>query len=209
MLLSAELVRQAEVRFGEPRELSLEARIGEAEMDVVAGSMRKRRVHDVTFFIVDKGEIAVIRKPWFPPGAYRAPSGGLHAGETLEEGALREGLEETGLALRLERYLLRIAAVFRPTEPWPGVGGLPSEVTDSVEPSTLHWWTHVFSARVVGDRTLAPRDTWEIAEARWVSVADLQGPVRETLLATGRGLFRYRVALTDATVGLMRESGLL
>jgi ADP-ribose pyrophosphatase YjhB (NUDIX family) len=209
MLLSADLVRQAEVRFGAPRELSLEAGIDGAEMDVVAGSMRKLRVHDVTLFIVDQDEIVVISKPWFPPGAYRAPSGGVHAGETLEEGALREGLEETGLTLRLERYLLRIAAIFRPTGPWPGVGGLPAEVTDPLEPSALHWWSHVFSARVVGDRTLDPRDTWEIAEARWVSVADLQGPIRETLLGTGKGLFGYRVALTDATVGLMRESGLL
>jgi len=209
MLLSADLVRQAEARFGAPRELSLQARIDEAEMDMVAGSMRRLRVHDVTLFIVDRDEIAVIRKPWFPPGAYRAPSGGVHAGETLEEGALREGLEETGLTLCLERYLLRIAAVFRPIEPWPGVGGLPSEVTDPIEPSALRWWTHVFSARVVGERTLAPRDTWEIAEARWVSVADLQGSIRETLLGTGRGLFGYRVALTDEAVDLMRESGLL
>lgn len=209
MLLSADLVRQAEVRFGVPRELSLEAHIDEAEMNVVAGSMRKLRVHDVTMFIVDTEKIAVISKPWFPPGAFRAPSGGVHAGETLEEGALREGLEETGLSLRLERYLLRIAAVFRPTEPWPGVGGLPSEVTDPIEPSALHWWSHVFSARVVGDRALAPRDTGEIAEARWVSVTDLQGAIRETLLATGKGLFGYRVALTDETVGLMHESGLL
>lgn len=209
MLLSADLVHQAEVRFGMPRELSLEARIGEAEMDVVASSMRKLRVHDVTLFIVDKREIVVIRKPWFPAGAYRAPSGGVQAGETLEEGALREGLEETGLTLSLGKYLLRIAAVFRPAEPWPGVGGLPLEVTDSIEPSALHWWSHVFSARVVGERTLAPRDTWEIAEARWVPVSELQGSIRETLLGTGKGLFGYRVALTDATVGLMRQSGLL
>jgi len=67
----------------------------------------------------------------------------------------------------------------------------------------------VFSARVVGLRDLAPIDTHEIAEARWVSAAELQGPIRRTLLETGRGLFGYRVALTDATMGLLRGSGLL
>jgi len=209
MLLNADLVLQAETRFGVPRDIELQALVGDEEMDVVAKSMRRLRVHDVTLFIVDQGEIAVISKPWFPPGAYRAPSGGVQAGESLEEGALREGLEETGLTLQLERYLLRIAATFRPAQPWTRVGSLPPEVTDAAEPSTLHWWTHVFSARVVGLRDLAPIDTHEIAEARWVSAAELQGPIRRTLLETGRGLFGYRVALTDATMGLLRGSGLL
>lgn len=209
MLLDAALLRQAERCFGVPREMSLEALIGEEEMDVVARSMRRLRVHDVTFFIVDQEEIVVISKPWFPPGAYRAPSGGVRAGESLEEGARREGLEETGLTLRLEHYLLRIAATFRPERPWTKAGSLPPEVTDAAEPSTLHWWTHVFSARVVGGRDLAPIDTHEIAEARWVSAAELQGPIRRTLLETGRGLFRYRVALTDATMGLLHGVGLL
>ncbi|MCJ7798126.1 MAG: hypothetical protein MUQ56_15415 [Thermoleophilia bacterium] len=48
-----------------------------------------------------------------------------------------------------------------------------------------------------------------MAEARWVSVANLQGSIGETLLGMGRVLLGYRVALTDETVGLMRGLGLL
>ncbi|GAB4260282.1 MAG: hypothetical protein Kow00122_17430 [Thermoleophilia bacterium] len=200
MNLNPTLIQDAEERFGIPDVLPLEAELDERDMELVAGSMRRLRVHDVTLFIVDRGEIAVIRKPMFPPGAYRAPSGGIHAGETLEEGAQREGLEETGLALSLERYVLRIPARFRPRGPWAGAAGLPTAVADPDEPSHLRWWTHVFLACVRGERRLSPRDTREIAEARWVTVEELQGPIRATLLATGGGLFRYRVALTDATL---------
>ena len=59
--------------------------------------------------------------------------------------------------------------------------------------------THVFSASTDAD-VLDPHDTAEIAEARWGSAAELAGPIRERLLATGRALWRYRVALHDAAL---------
>jgi hypothetical protein len=61
------------------------------------------------------------------------------------------------------------------------------------------WTTHVFSATTRAVE-LAPRDTEEIAEARWGTAAELAGPIRERLLATGRALWRYRVALHDAAL---------
>jgi len=57
----------------------------------------------------------------------------------------------------------------------------------------------------IGRDELAPIDTDEIAEARWVALDELQGPIRKVLLGTGRGLFAYRVALTDATVAALRS----
>ncbi len=37
-----------------------------------------------------------------------------------------------------------------------------------------------------------PIDRREIREARWSALAELNGPIRDTLLASGRPLFRYR-----------------
>ena len=91
----------------------------------------------------------------------------------------REALEETGLRVELDRYLVETRARF------------------VHEGRVLDWRTHVFSA-TTGDEAIAPLDTVEIAEARWGTLEELEGPLRERLLATGRAFWRYRVALHDA-----------
>jgi hypothetical protein len=53
------------------------------------------------------------------------------------------------------------------------------------------------------DEDLAPQDTREIAAARWGTLPELCGPLRERLLATGRAFWRYRVALHDAAVAAL------
>lgn len=174
------MLETAARRWGRPRRITLALEISEAERDLVRGSRRDDRSHDVTLFIRRGDLFAVIAKPSFPEGAWRAPSGGLHVGEDLEAGARREALEETGLAVDLERFLLRIDATFR--------------CGDAVEP----WHTYVFLSRAVSGE-IDPRDTREISAARWAGRGEIQGPIRDALLASGRGLFRYRVALTDAT----------
>src|SRR5665648_166850 len=131
-----------------------------------------------------------------------APSGGVEPGESFEEGARREALEETGLAVCLERYLIRVEATFVPPAGWP-IGDLPPGLFEP-DNGNIRWWTHIVAARVVGEPALGPRDTREIAEARWMTLDELQGPVRERLVASGRALFAYRVALTDATVAALR-----
>lgn len=65
---------------------------------------------------------------------------------------------------------------------------------EAIEP----WHSEVFLARVVAGE-LAPIDTHEISAARWMTRDELLGPVRERLIASGRGLFAYRAALHDAT----------
>jgi 8-oxo-dGTP pyrophosphatase MutT (NUDIX family) len=128
----------------------------------------------------------VIRKPFFPEGVFRAPSGAANKGESLEHGALRESKEETGLDVRLDRYVARISATF---------------LSDG---GSIDWTSHVLEATQVAGE-LHPIDTVEIAEARWATLAELQGPIRQALLDTGWGLFRYRVALTDLTVRALEE----
>src|SRR5919206_577958 len=61
------------------------------------------------------------------------------------------------------------------------------------------WRTHVFLATTTDDDP-APRDAQEIEAARWGTLAELCGPLRERLLATGRAFWRYRVALHDAAL---------
>ncbi|BDG61096.1 hypothetical protein caldi_21860 [Caldinitratiruptor microaerophilus] len=181
--LLADLTR----RFGMPRVLHWEVEIGPAEMEMVRASRRGWRSHDVTFFIIGPHAlVALIRKPSFPPGVWRAPSGGVNPGEDFVAGTTREAAEETGLDITLERYLVRIHVTFRTP-------------AGSQEP----WVSHLFLARTEGTRLL-PRDHGEIAGARWSTLEELTGPIRRRLLATGRGLFRYRALLHDAAYAALR-----
>jgi ADP-ribose pyrophosphatase YjhB (NUDIX family) len=142
----------------------------------------------VTLFILDPADrIALIRKPPFEEGVWRPPGGGIKVDEEFEAGAVREALEETGLRVRLERYLVAASARF---------------LHDG---ATLDWRTHVFLART-DETVLEPADVAEIAGARWGTLAELEGPLRERLLATGRAFWRYRVALHDAALDAIRGS---
>jgi len=171
-------------RFGEPALLEWEGAISAAEHALATYS--PRRTHDVTLFILDPAErVALIRKPHFEDGVWRPPGGGIKVDEDVEAGAVREALEETGLHVRLERYLVAAAARFL------------------YEPHDVPWRTHVFLARTENTE-LAPADVEEIAGARWSTLEELAGPIRARLLETGRALWRYRVALHDAA---LREIG--
>jgi 8-oxo-dGTP pyrophosphatase MutT (NUDIX family) len=186
MYVDTKLIEEAEAKYGEPEVLHLEHEIGAQELAFVRATQRHGRAHDVTFFIFNNDHLALIRKPMFRPPIYRAPSGGLKPNESFEEGAKREALEETGLEVELERYILRVHVRF--------TGG----------DDYLDWTSHVFSARVVGGH-LEARDTSEIAEVIYGTIDELQGPIRQALLDSGRGLLAYRVALTDAAVEVLRS----
>jgi 8-oxo-dGTP pyrophosphatase MutT (NUDIX family) len=192
MYTSDEDIAATEQDLGEPLVCSMDYEITPGEFDMVKRSMHSGRAHDVTMFIrnsLDPEEIAVIRKPFFPQGAFRAPSGAAREGESLEDGALRESKEETGLDVSLTRYVVRINARFTS-------GG-----------RVIDWTSHIFEARAEPGE-IDPIDTREIAEARWATLSELQGPIRQKLLDTGWDLFRYRVALHDLTVSRMEEAGL-
>jgi ADP-ribose pyrophosphatase YjhB (NUDIX family) len=171
-------------RFGSPVVLPWEGEISEAEWALA--TYNPSRTHDVTLFIVGADDrVALIRKPHFAPDVWRPPGGGIKPGEDVVTGAVREAREETGLRVELERYLVETHAVFR------NAG------------RELEWRTHVFLART-DDEALAPDDPDEIAAARWGTLDELGGPLRERLLATGRAFWRYRVELHDVALAAIR-----
>jgi ADP-ribose pyrophosphatase YjhB (NUDIX family) len=185
MYVEARQMEELEAKFGKPQVLRLEHDIGDMEMAFVRATQKHGRAHDITLFIFNGDRLALIRKPMFRPPIYRAPSGGLNPGESFEEGARREALEETGLEIELERYLLRVHVRF------------------TSEGDHLDWTSHVVQARETGGR-LEAHDKSEIAETIYGTIEELQGPIRRALLDSGRGLLAYRVALTDAVVEILQ-----
>ena len=179
MHVDEQLLAPIRARYGEPAVLRWEGEVSDPELALITYSPGRR--HDVTLFVFNGDRLALIRKPHFAPGVWRTPGGGVKAGEDFVAGIEREGLEELGAAIALERYLVRAEAVFR--------------FADQAVP----WQTHVFSA-TTGAETLDPLDTDEIAGARWGTSEELAGPIRERLLKTGHSLWRYRVALHDAAL---------
>ena len=184
-LTEAVLARLRE-RYGEPRPLRWEGEVS-AEEFTLAGSSPERR-HDVTFFVFDPaGRLALIQKPFYPEGVWRPPGGGVRPDERFETGVQREAMEELGLHIELERFLVSSEATFRSAE------------------GVIDWRTHVFSARTKEER-LRPIDTHEISAARWGSAEELAGPIRARLLETGRALWRYRVELHDAALTALADT---
>jgi ADP-ribose pyrophosphatase YjhB (NUDIX family) len=171
-------------RYGEPALLEWDGDVSEPEF-ALAGWNPVRR-HDFTFFVFNGDRLALIEKPQYAPGIWRPPGGGVRAGEDIVEGIRREALEELGVEIELERYLVTSEARFK-------FGG-----------ETIEWRTHLVSART-DHGELVPQDTEEISGARWGTLDELGGPLRERLLGTGRALWRYRVALHDAAAVALLE----
>jgi len=197
MHLTEEVLAPIRARYGEPAVVEWESEISEQEFSLA--TYDPARTHDVTLFILGRPDLdargrpqvgraaeqrlALIRKPMFPPDIWRPPGGGVKPGEDFVAAVGREGLEETGLRIELERYLVDMHARF-------------------VHGRVLDWRTHVFLA-TTADEAISPLDTDEIAEARWGTLEELAGPLRERLLATGRAFWRYRVALHDAALAAL------
>jgi ADP-ribose pyrophosphatase YjhB (NUDIX family) len=179
-----EILAPLRERYGTPAELEWAGDISDREYALA--TYNPVRNHDVTLFILDPADrIALIRKPQFAEGIWRPPGGGIKEGENFVAGAVREAFEETGLRVTLDRYLVASTATFRH------------------EPRDVPWRTHVFSARTI-DEAPEPQDTEEIEAARWGTLDELAGSLRDRLLATGYAFWRYRVALHDAALDRLR-----
>lgn len=94
----------------------------------------------------------LVMKQWIGPGSWQLPGGGLHKGELLADGAVREVLEETGLRLD-PRQLNHVG---RGTYRQYG----------------LSFDYHVFVARVDSDAVRPQRI--EIAEIKWIRPGELR-----------------------------------
>jgi len=55
------------------------------------------------------GRILLAIKTFYPRGAYRLPTGGIHHGEGVLDSLLRETHEETGLETEVRRFLARVS----------------------------------------------------------------------------------------------------
>ncbi|MGJ8558907.1 MAG: NAD(+) diphosphatase [Litorimonas sp.] len=70
------------------------------------------RVNPVVIFLIEHEDSVLLgRGNGWPPGYYSALAGFVSPGETLEEAATREGMEEVGATLSGHRYLF--------CQPWP------------------------------------------------------------------------------------------
>ena len=149
MYITQEVLNKIERKYGVPDILHTRYTMNRAEFDLLEWSMRNGRRHDVTLFISneEKDKIVVIRKPSYPKGVYRPPSGGIEPGEDFEIGARREAYEETGLEIKLQKYALR------------------SHVDLAFEDEIVAWTSHVLAARAIGG-CLEPVDKKEIAGVR-------------------------------------------
>ena len=108
MELSAEARREiVELagRYGEPRHV--DATIHDGFDDPIR---RRDRYGEVLMAVRrPNGKLLVAIKTFYPRGAYRLPTGGIHHGESVHDALLRETKEETGLETRVRRFLATIA----------------------------------------------------------------------------------------------------
>jgi ADP-ribose pyrophosphatase YjhB (NUDIX family) len=172
--------KEMERRFGTPDRLSRIQPLAQSELDFIKSTVTGGRAHDITFFIARDDGYIFIAKPFYPPGLFRAPSGGVHPGEDFETGAKREAREETGVEIELEKYILRIAVRFQ----------APNDYFD--------WTTYIFTARYLSGN-IDPQDKHEISAARLVRLDEIPC-FREIMLSAGRGGFAYRAFLTDEAI---------
>ena len=118
------------------------------------------------------GRLLTARKTFYPPSAYRLLTGGIDYGERIYDALLRETDEETGLEVRVRRFLAMLD--YRLTRPdgthVEGSAALPDRpVPDDGE----RFRTFAFLLDEIGG-VLAPRDPHERVELyQTIAVEDL------------------------------------
>lgn len=186
--ISAEELQSLYERYGEPRKLHFEAQFLEFECGLVRESRMKGQLNDVTCFIRnDTNNYVVIQKHQYAnSGIYRAPSGGVKVGETIEAAAIREMQEETGFTVRLLRLVLELSL----------------DIICNDE--TIPWRSFVFLAEPIGGK-MKPIDTFEIFDITVLSREALLGEIDSLMTESGWGGFAYRAFLTRAFFSCLDE----
>jgi 8-oxo-dGTP diphosphatase len=117
-----------------------------------------RPVVGVGGVIIDRGRTVLIRRGTEPLlGEWSIPGGTLEIGETLEEGVVRELLEETGLEIRV----LELIELFDRIYPENGSGS----ARDKRKPR-FHYVIADYLCEIVGGEPRAGSDVTDLAFAR-------------------------------------------
>ncbi|MHB1317072.1 MAG: NUDIX hydrolase [Anaerolineae bacterium] len=91
--------------YGRPEEQELAIPVSRETLEYWR-RLKDGRVAEVVLLVRrPNGHYLLHTKPFYPEGAYRLMTGGIHAGEDLIEAAMREAREETGLDVRPERFV--------------------------------------------------------------------------------------------------------
>lgn len=183
MFVTRDMVDAMAARYGVPERATFSFPVKDDEFSFIRSTQKNERRHDVTLYIHRDDEIIVIAKHHYPPGMYRAPSGGLHPGESFECGIAREVMEETGTQIELERFLLE------------------SHVTFTRGADEIPWTSYVFQARYqAGDFEFTDRR--EIREVRTAKLAEFAAFARIMRTLEVGGL-HYRAALHERVEPLL------
>jgi ADP-ribose pyrophosphatase YjhB (NUDIX family) len=186
MFVSREIIGDLIERFGRPEREEFRIPVSSKEFERIKSSQKEGRSHDVTLYIIKDGKIVVIAKHFYPPGMYRAPSGGVAPGEEFIEGAKREAREETGCEIELEKFLLISKVAFE----------LVPRDSRSID-----WISYVFQAKYIsGDFDFT--DTKEIKEVRLADLSEFD-EFSKIMRSQPIGGLHYRAALHDRVKGLL------
>ena len=184
MYITQKILDKIEQKYGQPQAYHTTCVMNKIEFDLLKWSMRTGRSHDVTPFVFQNSNVAVIRKPSYPEGVYRPPSGGIEPGEDFESGIKREIDEETGLHIEIEKYILKTYVDFH------------------FEDEVVNWITHVFTAQATTS-DINPIDQKEISDARWATIEELETTLLSRLRCAPSAGLQYRAEIQSATLGII------
>lgn len=183
MFITGEMIARLAESYGTPKEWSFEVNVERKEYDRIRSSQRDERRHDFTVYVLKDNRVVVIAKHFYPPGLYRAPSGGVKRGEDPEEGMLREVWEETGCHAAIRHFLLRTTVRFVCGE------------------EVIRWHSYVFQAEYTsGDFDFT--DTHEIREVRLAELDEFD-TFATIMRSTNIGGLQYRAALHEQVAPLL------
>ena len=207
MFVTEDMVSGMVARFGCPHNQTFRFPVLPDEYDLIRNSQKHGRRHDVTIYLRYKNKYVVIAKPFYPPGQYRAPSGGLSPGESFDDGIAREMLEETGCNISVCKFLLRTRVFFELSETPPTwTGSIEDSIADQNQNSVINsksidWCSFVFLADYVsGDFKFT--DKHEISEVRLATLDEFD-TFSEIMRRSDIGGLHYRAALHDTIIPLL------
>jgi 8-oxo-dGTP pyrophosphatase MutT (NUDIX family) len=143
-------------RYGEPRRV-----IARLESSPFSPFGKRDRFGEVCMVVRrPNGKLLTAIKTFYPAGAFRLLTGGVGHGESIEAALLREIAEETGLEVRVRRFLALIEYRLAPGGPESGA-------------ATLEFATFAFLADETGGALSAQDESEQIAAFREVAVDEL------------------------------------